>query len=117
MNELGNLLKELRGKKSLRDISKLTGLSHSYIRDCEYGFNRSTQAKLIPSPDVLYKLSQVYDYSYTDLMIMAGYIPKTIQQSVDMLERENILTIGDRVLNDEEKTRLLQMIRLMFPNE
>lgn len=115
MNELGNLLKKLRGNKSLRDISKITGISASFLSSCERGKN-SDHTDFIPSPDVLHKLSIAYNYSYVDLMTMAGYIPKTVQQSVDLLEKENELRIGDYVLNEEQKNRLLGMIRLMFPD-
>ena len=56
MNQLGELLKKLRGKKSLRDIAKITGISASFFSSCERGKN-SDHTDFIPSPDVLHKLS------------------------------------------------------------
>ncbi|SFM28576.1 Helix-turn-helix domain-containing protein [Gracilibacillus orientalis] len=76
MNELGELLKELRGKKSLREVAKDTGLSHSYISDIEKGFRRDTKTPLKPSPETLKRLSDSYDYPYESLLEKAGYIDK-----------------------------------------
>jgi transcriptional regulator with XRE-family HTH domain len=73
MSELGKLLKELRGKKSLRAVAEDTGLSHSYIADIEKGFRRDTKAPINPSPDTLKRLSKAYDYPYEELMKAAGY--------------------------------------------
>lgn len=74
MNELGELLKKLRGKKPLRAVAEETGLSHSYIADVEKGFRRGTKAPINPSPDTLKRLSKAYDYDYEKLMELAGYL-------------------------------------------
>lgn len=73
MNELGELLRKLRGKRSLREVSKLTELSHTYISDLEKGFNHNTKAPINPSPETLKRLSVAYDYPYESLMKVAGY--------------------------------------------
>lgn len=117
MNNLGDLLKKLRGNRTLREIAKLTGISHTFIMYCEKGFHPDNITRFTPSPDILFKLSQVYNYSYVELMIMAGHIPNTISQSVDLLEKENILKVGDVVLSEAQKKKLLQMIRVMFADE
>jgi transcriptional regulator with XRE-family HTH domain len=116
MNEIGELLKKLRGKRTVREVAKISGVSYASISLCERGVNTDNKP-FVPSPDILHKLSKAYNYSYTELMTIAGYIPKTISQTVDLLEKENVITIGDYVLNDDQKTRLLQMIRIMFPDE
>ncbi|GGE26898.1 transcriptional regulator [Pullulanibacillus camelliae] len=74
MSELGQLLKSLRGKRSLRQVAELTGLSHSYISDIEKGFRRGTHTPLKASPQTLKRLAKAYDYSYDELMKKAGYI-------------------------------------------
>jgi transcriptional regulator with XRE-family HTH domain len=61
MNEFGDYLRELRGKMSLRDAAKKTGLSHSYIRDLELG------KKTDPSNDSLLKLANSYGVNYEQL--------------------------------------------------
>ncbi|MBP1989313.1 helix-turn-helix domain-containing protein [Paenibacillus eucommiae] len=72
----GKFLEVLRGKMSLREAANKSGLSHAYIRDLELERNRSTNDKIKPSPDTLKKLSEAYNFSYTDLMIKAGYLEK-----------------------------------------
>jgi transcriptional regulator with XRE-family HTH domain len=72
--EFGKFLESLRGTMSLREAAKKSGLSHAYIRDLELERNRSTNDKITPSPDTLYKLSTAYGYPYTALMIKAGHL-------------------------------------------
>lgn len=74
MSELGDLLKKLRGNKSLREIAELTELSHTYISDIEKGFRRGSKKPLHPSPDTLRRLANAYNYPYEKLMKIAGYI-------------------------------------------
>lgn len=74
MSELGDLLKKLRGNKSLREIAELTELSHTYISDIEKGFRRGSKKPLHPSPDTLRRLANAYNYPYEKLMKVAGYI-------------------------------------------
>ncbi|NOV00116.1 helix-turn-helix domain-containing protein [Paenibacillus sp. LMG 31457] len=59
---------------SLRKVASKSGLSHAYIRDLELGRNRTTNDIIKPSPDTLRKLSQAYQYPYTDLLMKAGYL-------------------------------------------
>lgn len=73
MNELGVLLEKLRGKKTLREVADKTGLSHTYIRDLELGVRRATGKPIKPSPHVLNKLARYYNYSFEELMKVAGY--------------------------------------------
>jgi transcriptional regulator with XRE-family HTH domain len=73
-NHFGKFLETLRGKLSLRKVASKSGLSHAYIRDLELGRNRTTNDVIKPSPDTLRKLSQAYQYPYTDLLIKAGYL-------------------------------------------
>jgi transcriptional regulator with XRE-family HTH domain len=70
----GKFLEHLRGKMSLREAAYKSGLSHAYIRDLELERNRSTNEKIKPSPDTLKKLSEAYNFSYTELMVKAGYL-------------------------------------------
>ncbi|MEW9698442.1 helix-turn-helix domain-containing protein [Paenibacillus sp. SI8] len=72
----GKFLESLRGKMSLREAAHKSGLSHAYIRDLELERNRSTNEKIKPSPVTLKKLSDAYNYSYTELMEKAGYLEK-----------------------------------------
>lgn len=73
---LGELLRSLRGKRSLREASKLTGISHNYLSIVERGFDPRSGAPVHPTPDTLKKLAEAYDYPYNALMRRAGYIPE-----------------------------------------
>jgi SOS regulatory protein LexA len=97
VSDLGELLKKLRGKKSLREASKLSGLSYSYISSLEKGEHPKTKANIQASPESLKALSKAYNYSYTDLMQAAGYIDtenmkkrseETIQKYLDKMRNE-----------------------------
>lgn len=75
MSELGDYLRTLRGKYSLREIADLTHgeLSHNTIAMVEKGI--STRGKPYkPSPDVLKALAKVYNVDPLKLMEKAGYI-------------------------------------------
>lgn len=74
MYELGDLLKKLRGKLSLREAAKRSGLSYSYISSLENGKHPRTGAPINPTPDILRNLSNAYNYPYEDLMRVAGYL-------------------------------------------
>lgn len=78
MSELGDLLKELRGKRSLREIADITELSHTYISDIEKGYRRGTKKPIHPSPETLKRLAEAYNYPYEDLMKKAGYIEENV---------------------------------------
>lgn len=61
-NAFGDYLKELRGNRSLREVSNISGISHTYIRNLELG------KKTDPSKDTLRKLANSYGVSYIDLL-------------------------------------------------
>ncbi|MFB6467650.1 helix-turn-helix domain-containing protein [Cytobacillus sp. Hz8] len=61
-NGFGKYLEELRGKMSLREASKKSDVSHTYIRDLELG------KKTDPSKETLLKLANAYGVRYDDLL-------------------------------------------------
>lgn len=66
---LGTYLRSLRGSRrlTLRAAEEQVGLSNAYLSQLESNKIRS------PSPSALFKLSQLYDVPYDDLMRRAGY--------------------------------------------
>lgn len=74
MNELSSLLKNLRGKESLRDASKRANISHNYLSILEKGIDPQTKAPVNPSPETLKRLAKAYNYPYEQLMFKAGYL-------------------------------------------
>lgn len=74
MLTIGELLKSIRGKDSLREASKKTGLSHNYISIVEKGVDPRSGSPIKPSPDTLRAYESGYNCSYDELMRVAGYI-------------------------------------------
>jgi transcriptional regulator with XRE-family HTH domain len=94
---LGSLLKEVRETKgiSMRQVEKEVGISTAYLSQLENG----TIAK--PSPDKLYRLASLYEASYQDFMVAAGYIapdPKVKSRIIDTAFSSLNLTDDERRL-------------------
>lgn len=79
MEKLSGLLKSLREEKgySLREVQNLSSnaVSHGYLHALERGYDIRTGKPIQPSPHVLKVLAKVYDYPYSKLLEMAGYLP------------------------------------------
>lgn len=71
--------KEIRGKKSLRQIEEESGVSRSFLSKFESGIRGR------PSPEILEKLAPALDVSYNELMEKAGYI-KTYTDSKEIMD-------------------------------
>ena len=65
--EIGPLLRRLRGETSLRDVGRLTGISNSYLSQIERGDRR-------PGPNVLKRLGSLYGVDVQDLLQRAGFL-------------------------------------------
>lgn len=76
MLKLNELLRELRGKESLRNAAERIGLSHSYLSILEKGYDKRSGNPINPTPDTLKLISKAYNYPYEKLMKVAGYIEK-----------------------------------------
>lgn len=72
--ELKDLLRKLRGKESLRKVSRRAGISHNYLSIIEKGIDPRTGSPVHPSPETLKALAKAYSYPYEDLLVAAGYI-------------------------------------------
>lgn len=73
MNDFGVFLKELRGERSLREMEKITGLSHTYLSSLEKGKDPRSGNERKPSPEVLKKIARTLNVNYSTLMEKAGY--------------------------------------------
>jgi transcriptional regulator with XRE-family HTH domain len=121
VSEISELLRKLRGKDSLREASKKTGISHNYISIIEKGVDPRTGAPINVTPDTLKSYSKGYHYDYELLMVVAGHIEKTETNNGDMddpnklrmleimerIKKENLAIILDfaehRLSKQEEK--------------
>lgn len=99
-SELGLYLEKLRGKMSLREAAKRSGLSHTYIRDLEMGINRGTKTAIKPSTESLKTLADTYNKPLEIILEKAGYI-----EEVDMTIPNELKTIIERFNKLEEDDR------------
>ena len=105
---LGNQLRAARelADLSLRSAAAQAEISSAYLSQLESGSVKS------PSPHILYRLAEVYDVSYADLMVLAGYVlpgPRSMkeQQSPGLLE----MALRSRsALTDEEREALAEYL-------
>lgn len=105
MTVLGDLLRGLRGKRSLREISKRSGVSHNYLNIVEKGVDPRSGTPVEPSPETLKKLANAYDYDYEKLMIAAGYL------SNDTAAETKVNNIKEETEADKKRKIGLEYIR------
>ncbi|AVO01732.1 hypothetical protein A9958_04645 [Staphylococcus simulans] len=98
MNEFGEKLKELRGKKSIREASRGIGISHTYLDSLEKGFDPRTGKERKPTVEVIYKLSQYYNVDFFDLSRLAGVFV-SIKNAPNEIKREEIKKIKKKFQN------------------
>ncbi|MBA2943754.1 helix-turn-helix transcriptional regulator [Paenibacillus sp. CGMCC 1.16610] len=111
-------LRDLRKLKgfTLRELADRSGVSAAYISQLENG-NRG-----IPSPEVLMKLSEGLNTSYSELMDLAGYLessPSTEKFQSNPVNlrrflRENELMFDGFLLTDEDKEWVERMLTVLF---
>ena len=65
--EIGQLLRELRGGMSLREVHRLTNISDPYLSQLEKGQRR-------PGPRILKRLAALYAVDVHDLLKRAGHL-------------------------------------------
>ncbi|UJF31554.1 helix-turn-helix domain-containing protein [Paenibacillus hexagrammi] len=115
-------LKDMRKLKgfTIRELADRSGVSAAYISQLENG-NRG-----IPSPDVLMKLSEGLNTSYSELMEIAGYlesaqpIPPDYRRSPVNLRRflrENELMFDGIILSEDDKEWIERMLTALFWKE
>ena len=97
MNEFGEYLKQLRGKRYFREMERITGLSHTYLSTLEKGYDPRTKKPRHPTPESLKKLSETLEVDYNILLEKAGYIDKTpsnveLNEFINNMEENSYLT-------------------------
>ena len=91
--EIGPLLRRLRGETGLREVGRRTGISNSYLSQIERGDRR-------PGPSVLKRLAALYGVEVQDLLKRAGFLdePEGIETRND--EPEEVERAYQYVLSD-----------------
>jgi len=110
-------LKDIRKQKgfTIREVAHRSGVSAAYISQLENG-NRG-----IPSPDIIQKLSDGLNVSYTELMKAAGYLedrpsaPSTSEPiNLRRFIMNNNMMLDGIVLTDEDKEWIGHMLTALF---
>ena len=65
--DVGEMLRRLRGNRSLRGVQRLTGISNAYLSQVEKGDRR-------PGPKVLSRLAALYGVRLQELLRRAGHL-------------------------------------------
>ncbi|QBK26707.1 helix-turn-helix domain-containing protein [Ureibacillus thermophilus] len=133
METLGEYLKKLRGKESLREASKRIGISHTYLDTIEKGYDKRSGKPVKPTPETLKLIADGYHVSYEDLMARAGYIEeipddnstplankaekdiaKRIQKFREEIENSDGLAFNGEPLSEEAKESLIESMEYIF---
>ncbi|NBI05795.1 helix-turn-helix domain-containing protein [Senegalia massiliensis] len=116
--EFGQYLKSLRKDKKLtiRQVELYANVSNSYLSMIENG------KRDIPSPEILQKLSKVYDIDYNTLMKKAGYVDSDTSKYEDDLEQEfpegvQVLRRASKELSPKAKKKMLKMMELFLEED
>jgi transcriptional regulator with XRE-family HTH domain len=115
-------LKDMRKLKgfTIRELADRSGVSAAYISQLENG-NRG-----IPSPEVLMKLSEGLNVSYSTLMQVAGYLeaqkdaePAPVREPVNLRRflRENELMFDGIRLSEQDKEWIERILSALFWKE
>ena len=123
MNELGDFLKQLRGKMTFREAAEKSGVSHAYIRYLEIGKRPGSNTPINPSPEMLKGLAKAYNHSYKDLMMRAGYsydeeVNATINGNKDdsLYVLKRMIDHFDIDLTEKDKLEKLEkLMEIFFP--
>lgn len=111
MNEFGEKIKELRGNQSLREAAKNIGISHTYLDSLEKGFDPRSGKERKPTSEIVGKLANYYNYSYFDLMKLAGNFVPLRDLSEDEIKRQfKYLTEELRSQGKDKETRIKQSL-------
>ena len=89
---------------SLRAVENQTGISNAYLSQIE-----SDKIKQ-PSPNMLYKLCEVYDLSYSEVMELAGY-PVPGEQPTEQQEMPRTSSLGP--ITEEEQEALTEYLAFL----
>ncbi len=96
--EIGPLLKRLRGENSLRDVQRLTGVSSSYLSLVERGERR-------PGVNLINKLSILYGVDVNDLLQLARRLgsgdprddePLEVERAYQYVLADPVFRVGTR---------------------
>ncbi|WP_425447782.1 helix-turn-helix domain-containing protein [Dethiothermospora halolimnae] len=100
--KLGNLLKDKRNQMglSLRDASKLIGISHNYLSIIEKAKDPRSESPIKPTIDTLKMISDAYNLNINNLLELAGYEDIVIEKvKYRDNNKQDVEKIADEILD------------------
>lgn len=115
MSDLGEILKNLRGKESLRAAAERIGISHTYLRILEKGDDLRSGNPVKVTADTLKLISDAYNYPYKELLRAADIIDDTTRNE---LIEESKLQIAEEIINlPADKRKIIEDLLRTFKND
>jgi transcriptional regulator with XRE-family HTH domain len=102
---LGGMLREARELKkfSLREVELKTGISNAYLSQLENDKIKK------PSANTLYKLSELYNITFDELMVAAGIV----EQSREQRNKNVHYAFSSDNLTEEEEQALIDYLKFL----
>ncbi|KPN97740.1 helix-turn-helix domain-containing protein [Lysinibacillus sp. ZYM-1] len=118
MTTFGNYLKELRGEKSLREMERITGISHTYLSTLEKGYDPRSGKERKPTPEIIRQLSDSFDLDYFKLMVLAGYMNEEEANSRKAIIADSKSSIDktNKLLVNMEKQDYIERLHVKLEN-
>ena len=109
--EIGKIVRQLRGSLSLRDFAKKCGVSHSTIDYIEKGYDFRTGKPTYPSASVLSKIANA---AGVPLDFIVGSTPRTGETVTTLTDKEKTLIELFRKTPIKEQPLILKMIEAVI---
>ena len=102
---VGKILKEARDLRrlSLREVEIQSGVSNAYLSQLENDKIKK------PSANTLYKLSELFNINFDDLMVAAGIVEK----KKETVKPEGHFAFSSENLSPEEEKELIEFLKYL----
>lgn len=119
-NELGEFLREKRGKMSLREFAAKCGISHTHLDSLEKGADPRTGKKVSVSTETLRLIADGIGVDFLYLACLADGIDPNKAEGVISPDGNEEITMDEfayamyeegKGLNDESKKKILEMAK------
>jgi transcriptional regulator with XRE-family HTH domain len=103
-NSVGKILKEARELRrlSLREVEIQSGVSNAYLSQLENDKIKK------PSANTLYKLAELFNINFDDLMVAAGIVEKKKDA-----KSEGHFAFSSENLSEDEEKRLIEYLKFL----
>ena len=119
MNEFGDYIRKIReGKRlTLNQVATYADISPAQLSRIENG------KRGVPKPTTIKKIADALKVDYNELMKVAGYLDESTVveeetlidiNNLEELLKDKVVTVGDRILTDDEKVKAIKVLRVMF---